>query len=627
MAPFACNRVSAHPAIRLGLLLAAALCLAAAPGALAAEAAADAAAKAAAQPPPEGESALQPYAPVATAGRQMVAAANPWAARAGLRVLRDGGSAIDAAVAMQLVLTLVEPQSSGIGGGAFLVHWDGQRIQAYDGRETAPKAATEDQFLDAEGRPLPFREAAASGLSVGVPGVLRMLERVHREHGRLKWAALFEPAIELAQRGFPVSPRMHALVERDASLKANAAARAYFYDAQERALAVGTLLKNPELAETLRALAAGGADAFYRGPIAADLVRAARSEPHHPGRITEADLAAYEALERDPVCSAYRRFRVCGMPPPSSGGIAIGQILGILDHFDLGSLRPLRSDTGLQPPVQAVHLITEAERLAFADRDTYLADPAFVPIDAAALLAPAYLAARAQQIGDRSMGLARPGLTAPPGARFAPDRSAPRMATSHLCVVDQWGNAVAMTTSIEAAFGSRIFVRGFLLNNQLTDFSFLPRAAGPDGRAASGGAPVANRVQPGKRPLSSMAPTLVFDRTGGLVADLGSPGGTWIISFVVKTLVGLLDWQLDVQQAIALPDFSSRNGPTELEAGRFDAALVQALQARGHTVVQFPMTSGLQAIVAARASPGPLPPGTRWTGGADPRREGIAIGD
>jgi len=612
MAPFACSRGSADPLTRhlarLGSGLVALVCLAAAP--------------AVGQEPPEGESGLRPLAPVVIAKRQIVAAANPWAARAGIKILRDGGSAIDAAIAMQLVLTLVEPQSSGIGGGAFLMHWDGERVQAYDGRETAPMAATEDQFIGSDGQPLGFRDAAASGLSVGVPGVLRMLERVHRKHGRLKWAALFEPAIELAQNGFPVSPRMHALLERDAALRGNAAARALFYDAQEHALAVGTVLKNPALADTLRTLASSGADAFYRGPIAIDMVRAARSEPHHPGRITEADLAAYQAPERDPVCVAYRSFRVCGMPPPSSGGIAVGQILGILEHFDLGSLRPLRPDGGLQPTAQAVHLISEAERLAFADRDSYLADPDFVHIDTSALLAPAYLAGRAERIGDRSMGPAKPGLAAGPGARFAPDQSAPRAATSHLCVVDQWGNAVAMTTSIEAAFGSRILVRGFLLNNQLTDFSFLPR--GRSGEAA----PVANRVQPGKRPLSSMSPTLVFDRASGrLVASVGSPGGTWIISFVVKTLVGLLDWQLGVQQAIDLPDFGSRNGPTELEAGRFEPALVQALQARGHSVVQFPMTSGLQAFVAASLAPGPLPPGTRWTGGADPRREGIAIGD
>jgi gamma-glutamyltranspeptidase/glutathione hydrolase len=518
----------------------------------------------------------------------------------------------------------VEPQSSGIGGGAFLMHWDGKRVQSYDGRETAPMADSEDQFLGADGRPLSFRDVAASGVSVGVPGVLRMLERAQRDHGRLKWAQLFEPAIELAQRGFRVSPRLHALLERDPLLPDNPDARAYFYDPQGRALPTGTLLKNPALADTLRSLAAGGADAFYRGPIAADLVRAARSTPHHPGRLTETDLASYQARERDPVCTPYRSWTVCGMGPPSSGGIAIGQILGILSHFELGSLGPPSRDPDPQPRLQAIHLMTEAERLAFADRNLYLADPDFVRVDAAALLDPGYLAARARQIGERSMGIAQPGSAPQTGARFAPDRSPPRAATSHLSAVDRWGEAVAMTTSVQDAFGSRIFVRGFLLNDELTDFSFEPRALGSDGRAAPDAAPIANRVQPGKRPLSSMAPTLVFDRAGGgLVAALGSPGGTWIISYVAKTLVALLDWRMDVQQAIALPDFASRNGPTELEAGRFSPTLVHGLEARGHAIVQRPMTSGLQAIVAARQQPG----GIRWMGGADPRREGVAMGD
>jgi len=555
----------------------------------------------------------------------MVAAANPLAARAGLQVLREGGSAVDAAIAIQLVLTLVEPQSSGIGGGAFLLHWDGQHVQAYDGRETAPMAASEDQFLGPDGRPLPFRDAAASGLSVGVPGVLRMLERVHRDHGRLKWARLFEPAIELAQHGFPVSPRLHGLLESETRLQSDPAARTYFYDLQGHAVPVGTLLKNPALAATMRALAAGGADAFYHGPIAADLVHAARAEPHHPGRISETDLSTYAARERDPVCTAYRTWTVCGMPPPSSGGISIGQILGILGHFELESLGPSQQARGEpQPQPQAVHLISEAERLAFADRSLYLADPQFVPVDAAALLDPGYLAERARRIGERSLDPAEPRPAPQPGAIFAPDASPPRSATSHLSVVDQWGHAVAMTTSIEAAFGSHIFVRGFLLNNQLTDFSFAPRAQGPDGRVVADGAPVANRVQPGKRPLSSMAPTLVFDRASGrLVASLGSPGGTWIVSYVVKTLVALLDWRMDPQRAVALPDFGSRNGPIELEADRFGPTMVRDLQARGHTVVQVPLTSGLQAIVAAPQQPG----GIRWIGGADPRREGVAIGD
>jgi len=614
MGRFACRRSSAGLIVRLVLWAAPALCLGAAAADL--------------QPPPEGASGLQPVRSAATASKDMVAAANPLAARAGLQMLREGGSAADAAVAMQLVLTLVEPQSSGIGGGAFLLHWDGKRVQAYDGRESAPMGATEDQFVAPDGRPMAFREAVASGLSVGVPGVLRMLELVHREHGRLKWTRLFEPAIELAEHGFAVSPRLHTLLERETLLQDDPAARAYFYDAQGHAVATGTLLKNPALADTLRMLADGGADTFYTGPIASDVVRAVRSAPHHPGRMAAADLGDYRARERDPVCTAYRRWTVCGMPPPSSGGIAIAQILGILEHFDLARLPPERSASGLQPQAQAVHLVTEAERLAFADRDAYVADPDFVRIDRAGLLDPAYLAARARRIGERSMGVAEPGTTAHAGARLAPDRSGPRTATSHLSVVDAWGNAVAMSTSIENVFGSRIFVRGFLLNNELTDFSFVPRAQGADGRAAADGAPVANRVQPGKRPRSSMAPTLVFDRAGGeLVASLGSPGGTWIISYVAKTLIALLDWNMDVQQAIALPDFGSRNGPTELEAGRFDPGEVEALQARGHTVVQVPMTSGLQAIVAAHALGDSAAAAIRWTGGADPRREGVAIGD
>src|SRR5437879_4919553 len=506
------SRSNGGRAIRLGLGIAAVLCFGAAP--------------AAGQQPPEAATGLQAVQPAATAQKQMAAAANPLAARAGLKILRDGGSAVDAAIAMQMVLTLVEPQSSGIGGGAFVLHWDGQRVQAYDGRETAAMAATEDHFI-----------------------------------GRV-WEA---------------------------------------------------------------ARAAGGADAFYRGPIAAALVRAARSEPHHSGRITEADLAGYRAREREPVCAPYRSWTVCGMPLPSSGGIVTAQILGILSHFELEPLRPRQRGPDLMLQPEAIHLISEAERLAFADRNLYLADPEFVRVDAAALLDPGYLAGRAGRIGERSMGHAEPGPSREPGARLAPDSSPPRPATSHLSAVDAWGHAVAMTTSIEDGFGSRIFVRGFLLNNQLTDFSFRPRAPDPDGQVAAGGAPIANRVQPGKRPLSSMSPTLVFDRGGSqLVASLGSPGGTWITSYLVKTLVGLLDWQLDAQQAIALPNFGSRNGPTALEADRFEPCVVQALRARGHAVVQIPMTSGLHAIAHSRpASPRSA---IRWIGGADRWRGRMPVG-
>jgi len=611
MERFACSQGKTCRAIWLGLCLA-----------LASQVGATADSDA----PPEGASGLQPVAGVRTAQRHMVAAANPWAARAGLQILRDGGSAVDAAIAMQMVLTLVEPQSSGIGGGAFLLHWDGTRVQAYDGRETAPAGATENLFIGQDGRALPFEDVVASGLSVGTPGVLRVLERVHREHGRLKWSALFAPAIDLAHNGFPVSRRLHELLERDPHLRDDPAGRSYFYDAQGHAVAVGTVLKNPALAQTLRAIAEGGADAFYQDPIAGDVVHAVRSNPRHPGQLTQADLTAYQARERAPVCVDYRSWRVCGMPPPSSGGISIAQVMGILGHFEIGALAPHPRGSDLEPAPQAVHLVSEAERLAFADRAMYLADPDFVPIDSAALIGPDYLARRAQLIGERSMGVAAPGQPSHAASDLAPDASPPRVATSHLCAVDQWGHAVAMTTSVEDAFGSRIFVRGFLLNNELTDFSFAPRTPAPDGRVPADAPPVANRVQPGKRPLSSMAPTLVFDGASGqMLASLGSPGGTWIISFVVKTLVGLLDWKLDAQQAISLPDFGSRNAATELETGRFSPELIDALTARGHRIVQRPMTSGLQAIVGAGL--GRTPAGVRWTGGADPRREGVAIGD
>jgi gamma-glutamyltranspeptidase/glutathione hydrolase len=614
MERFACSRSRACRAIWLGLCLTLAWRAGAAPATWDAQ--------------PEGATGLRPLERASTARKHMVAAANPLAARAGLQILRDGGSAVDAAIAMQMVLTLVEPQSSGIGGGAFLLHWSGARVQAYDGRETAPVEATEDQFIGQDGRPLPFRDAAASGLSVGTPGVLRMLERVHREHGRLKWSALFEPAIDLAQHGFAVSPRLHKLLERETRLKDDAAARSYFYDAQGHALAVGSLLRNPALAQTLRAIAEGGADAFYRGPIADDVVRAVRSNPRHAGRLAQSDLTAYQARERDPVCVDYRSWSVCGMPLPSAGGISIAQTLGVLAHFEIGPLSPRQHGSDLQPQAQAIHLVSEAERLAFADRAEYLADPDYVSVDTAALLDPDYLARRARLIGERSMGLAQPGRVPQSGPARAPDPSPPKAATSHLCAVDQWGHAVAMTTSIEDAFGSRIFVRGFLLNNQLTDFSFAAREPGPDGRVPSDAPLIANRVQPGKRPLSSMAPTLVFDRASGqLVASVGSPGGTWIISYVIKTLVGLLDWQLDPQVAIALPNFGSRNGATELEAGRFSPELLDTLRQRGHSIVQMPMTSGLQAIAGPGLHPGTPAGGARWTGGADPRREGVAAGD
>jgi gamma-glutamyltranspeptidase/glutathione hydrolase len=561
---------------------------------------------------PEAASGFRAGVTTATAARHMAASANPLASEAGREILRAGGSAIDAAIAIQMVLTLVEPQSSGLGGGAFLLHWDGRAVQTYDGRETAPRGADENLFLR-DGKPMAFYEAVVGGRSVGTPGVLRMLALAHRQRGKLPWARLFEPAIRLADNGFALSPRLHTLLAADKYLALDATARAYFYDATGAARPVGTQLRNPALAATLRTLARDGAEAFYRGPIAQDIVAAVRGHPN-AGALSLDDLAAYEVKERAPLCTDYKRWRVCGMGPPSSGAIAVAQMLGILAHRNIAVAAPLPVQDTLQPSADAIHLFSEAGRLAFADRNLYVADSDFVPVDVRALIGRDYLKARAALIGERSMGRAQPGALAGPASAWAPDRSPERIATSHVSVVDGEGRAVSMTTTIEDQFGARVMTRGFLLNNQLTDFSFVPQEAGR---------PVANRVQPGKRPRSSMAPTLVFDRASGqLLAVLGSPGGSQIIGYVARTLVGVLDWGLDIQQAIALPNFGSRNGPTEVESGRIAPATLDALRARGHEVREIDMTSGLQGIVRVTGRAG-----VTWAGGADPRREGVALGD
>jgi len=457
-----------------------------------------------------------------------------------------------------------------------------------------------------------FYDAVVGGRSVGTPGAVRLLEVAHQRYGMLPWPRLFEPAIRLAEQGFAVSPRLHQFLTTETFLKNDESAAAYFYDADGSAKAVGTVLRNPEYAATLRAIAAGGADAFYSGAIAADVVKTVQSQKN-AGGLAVSDLSTYRAKWREPVCTEYKVWRVCGMPPPSSGGIAVAQMLGIFTHRNIAVFPPERPPT--EPRADAVHLFSEAGRLAFADRGMYVADPDFVQVNVSGLLDPDYLKQRAQLIGPRSMGTAQPGT--PPGTTvaWAIDSSPPKTATSHISVVDGNGNAVSMTTSIEDVFGSRVMVRGFLLNNQLTDFAFVPQV---DGK------PVANRVQPGKRPRSSMAPTLVFDRaSGAFVATMGSAGGPQIIGYVAKTLVGVLDWNLDIQQAIALPNFGSRNGPTEVEKGRISAAVVEALKARGHDVREIDMGSGSQGIVRVR-----LPDGTPgWAGGADPRREGVALGD
>jgi gamma-glutamyltranspeptidase/glutathione hydrolase len=543
-----------------------------------------------------------------------VAAANPLATDAGYQVLRAGGSAVDAAIAVQMVLTLVEPQSSGIGGGAFLLHSNGREVEAFDGRETAPAAADERLFLAADGKPLPFAEAVVGGRSVGVPGTVRLLEMAHRQHGKLPWAALFQPAITLAENGFRVSPRLHTLARADAHLKKDPTAAAYFFQANGEPLAVGATLRNPELAAVLRRIAREGSAAFYQGEIAQAIVDKVQRHPTNPGRLAMADLASYQPKKRASICHDYRAqsrdYRICGFPPPSSGAIAVGQILGILAHTNAASL-PLQN--GL-PSAEWLHLYTEAGRMAFADRGQYLADPDFVQPPAGnwmSLLDLAYLASRARLIGAQSMKTAQPGTPGQSMSRYAPSPEQVEYGTSHISIVDGYGNAIAMTTTIEDQFGARQMVRGFLLNNELTDFSFAP--------ADAQGRPIANRVQPGKRPRSSMAPTLVFDKaTGELVMSGGSPGGALIIHYTAKTLYGVLNWGLDAQRAIDLPNFASNNGPTVLEKDRFPPATVQALQARGHEVRETDMTSGLQAIQRTR---------TGFFGGADPRREGVVLGD
>jgi len=532
----------------------------------------------------------------------MIAAANPLAAQAGYQALKDGGGAVDAMVATQMVLGLVEPQSSGLGGGAFLVYHNGAsgKLTTLDGRETSPLAATPDLFVKPDGTPMKFFEGVVGGRSVGTPGALKLMFEAHQRYGKLEWARLLKPAITLAENGFAVSPRLAQLIAKDQKrLGTYPDTRAYFFDADGEPLKVGTTLKNPAYAQTLRLIAAHGPDVFYTGEIARDIVAAVQGAKDNPGLLSMADLAAYRVIERAPVCVAYRVHKVCGMGPPSSGALTVGQILGILNHFDIP-----------QPIAQNHHLIAEASRLAFTDRGLYMADSDFVAMPEG-LLDPAYLKSRAALIDPGRAAQSVEAGSPPWQAAQArtPDNAIEFPSTSHMSIVDGDGNAVSLTTTIENGFGSRVMARGFLLNNELTDFSFTPEK---DAK------PVANRLEPGKRPRSSMSPTIVYGPGEKLKMVVGSPGGSRIIGYVAQTIIGVLDWNLDVQDAIALPHVVKRFKTVDIETGPGAEALATALTTMGHDTKVRDLNSGLHAIVLSDKG---------LTGGADPRREGVVLGD
>ena len=539
------------------------------------------------------------------AKKHMIAAANPHAAQAGLDMMRAGGSAVDAAIATQLVLGLVEPESSGIGGGAFMLVYNPKTRQttSFDGRELAPASATPTMFLDADGKPRPKPEAIPGGLSVGIPGVVRMLWLAHEKYGKLPWARLFAPAIKLADDGFPVGPKLARTIKTFTRGAGMPDIKAHFYHADGTTLQEGELYKDPEYAATLRKIAKDGPDGFYKGEIAQAIVDAVHAAPKNQGGMTLNDLASYQAKERPPVCGDYRQYNLCSMGPPSSGGIAVLQILGLLQRFPSEQLTP--------NTVSGAHLFAEASRLAYADRAQYLGDPAFVDVPIAGLIDKGYIAGRAALIDPtKDMGTAQAGDPPQKHAALSPQVSPVLHGTSHMTIVDDTGEVVAMTTSVESVFGAQVMVKGFMLNNTLTDFSFEP---------VRNGKPVANAPAPGKLPLSAMSPTIVFDKDNKFLVSVGSPGGPAIIDYVSQILVGILDAHMSPKDAIAMPHELNMNGATLLERSPNSDALATALTAMGHTV-QVPSVegSGLHGIMK-------VPGG--YIGAADPRRDGIALGD
>lgn len=533
----------------------------------------------------------------------MVAAANPYAVQAGQEILAAGGSAIDAAIAVQLVLTLVEPQSSGIGGGGFILHYDKKQqvLTSYDGRETAPKNADETLFFDNSGKPVRWIDAVVGGRSVGVPGVLAALAKAHETQGKLPWKTLFASAIKLSKQGFVVSPRLHGLLKMQLNpgLTQLPVAKAYFYPNGEP-LAIGTVKKNPKLAALYEKIAEQGVSAFYQGKNAQQIAAAVQNAAIAPGLLSAADINHYHAKERAPICVPYHQYRVCSMAPPSSGGMAVLQILALLEGKNLAQYSP-------NSP-QALHYFTQASKLAFADRALYMADPDFQPVPTQSLLAPDYLKKRALLITEKDLGKAEAGNPVL-GLAVAKDDAFELPSTTHISIVDSSGNAVSMTSSIEMAFGSAVMVNGYLLNNQLTDFALSP---------SKNGKPMLNRVEGGKRPRSSMSPIMVFNADGSLRLVLGSPGGSRIINYVAQTLIGVLDWQLTAQQAMNLPHITNRNGVTVLEKNTPLAKQQAVFEKRGHKVKVSDLNSGLHAVEIT-------PKGLY--GSADPRREGIALSE
>ncbi|WP_318419367.1 gamma-glutamyltransferase [Photobacterium leiognathi] len=533
----------------------------------------------------------------------MIATANKYASEAGADVLSKGGSAVDAMITAQLVLGLVEPQSSGIGGGGFLVYWDNDNNQmtTFDGRETAPFAATPRLFQDNQGKPLKFYDAVVGGRSVGTPGTIKLLWRSHEQYGKLAWKSLFLPAIKLAKDGFIVSPRLAAMIEKDANnLSRYPTTKAYFFDNDGNPIKAGTKLTNPAYANTLLQIADYGPKAFYQGDIARDIVATVQQAEGNPGVLNTMDLASYSVKQREPICAPYRQYKVCGMGPPSSGALTLGQILAMLNHYPLDKLG---ADN-----VESWRLIGDASRLAFADRSRYMADSDYVPMPTRGLLDPTYLAQRAALLqGKQALTKVEPG--SPPwnhAQKQTSDEALELPSTTHLSIVDEEGNVVSLTSTIENSFGSRLMVRGFLLNNELTDFSF---------RSQIDGVPVANRIEPGKRPRSSMTPTIVM-KDNQPVLTIGSPGGSQIIGYVAKTLVAYLDWGMDLQQAINLPNMNNRFGTFELEQNTAATAWAPKLEKLGYKTQIKDLNSGIQAISIAPEL---------LTGAADPRREGKVI--